>query len=91
MRLKHHGTKLFEGEEIYDGSEMLNAFMSDAYKNATTRDYILNTADVAMILVAKSNLCGLAFGNTALIPFGMVAHGCARYDGTRFVTLLNCG
>ena len=62
---------------------MLSAFMSDAYTNPTTRDYILNTADAAMILVAKSDYCGMAFGNTAWIPFGFVAHGCARYDGTR--------
>ena len=84
MRLKHHGTKFYEGDELYEGNAMLNAFMSDAYKNSTTRDYILNTADAAIILVSKSrNLCGMAFANTARIPYGFVAHGCARYDGTR--------
>ena len=76
MRLKHHGTRLYEGEEIYDGADMLHAFTDSGSK-----DVILNSADASYLLTSKSNVCGIAYFNTVAVPFAMATHSCARYGG----------
>merc|ERR1719151_109352 len=45
MRLVHHGTYPFEGEEIRDASAMLDKF--GGWPNMTHRDIMLKTADAA--------------------------------------------
>ena len=76
MRLKHHGTRLYEKEEIYDGEDMLYAFADSGSK-----DVILNSADASYLLTSKSNVCGIAYFDTVAVPFAMATHSCARYGG----------
>ena len=88
MRLKHFGTKLYEGEEIFDGGSMLKAFRSDAGKNPATKDAMLNTADAAILLTRLSDVCGIAYFNTIKSPFAMATHSCARYGTNKITTLI---
>ena len=74
MRLKHHGTRLYEKDEIYDGVTMLKAFTDSG-----STDDILNSADASFLLTSKSNVCGMAWFDTVTRPFAMGTHSCARY------------
>ena len=78
MRLKHHGTRLYEKEEIYDF--YANPHMLDAFTDSGSRDDILNSADTSLLLTSSSNVCGVAWFNTVTIPFAMATHSCARYE-----------
>ena len=77
MKLKHHGTRLYEEDEIYEADAMLTAFSNGGSKcDPKCR---LNSADASYILTSKSNLCGMAWFNTVKQPFAMATHQCARY------------
>ena len=78
MRLKHHGTRLYEKEEIYDF--YANPHMLDAFTDSGSRDDILNSADTSLLLTSSSNVCGVAWFNTVSIPFAMATHSSARYE-----------
>ena len=76
MRLKHHGTWLYEGEEMKTGQKMLNAF---AWGRNT--DAVLKSADASILLCsdhAATDVCGVAWFNSPRYPFGLARHQCAR-------------
>ena len=84
LRLRHFGTKVYEGKEIYDLHEFIKTWRSDAAKNATTRNAILNTADTAAMLTGRSEPVGVGYyppknRDTVKIPFAIINHMGARY------------
>merc|ERR1712165_249449 len=65
MRLKHHGTYLYEGEEINDGSNSLNTFSHSvngrACADRTAVKETLKSADTAVLLQSTSNVGGIGW------------------------------
>ena len=73
MRLRHHGTRLYEGEELSTTSDMLDAF-------AETDD-VLKSADTSFLLTSTFDKnCGRAFSNSVSNPVAVARHSCARYS-----------
>ena len=78
MRLKHHGTYLYKGKEIYGGEKSLNAFshvvdgQECADKNAVKET--LKSADATVLLQKVSDVGGIAFMNAYDCPFSMATH-----------------
>ena len=83
MRLKHHGTYLYEGEEINDGSNSLNTFSHSvngrACADRTAVKETLKSADTAVLLQSTSNVGGIGWVDSFRCPFCMSTHGSARY------------
>ena len=83
MRLKHHGTYLYDGEEIYDGGASLDAFSNSANGRAcgdrTAVKETLKSADAAVLLQSNSNVGGIAWVDSFRCPFSMTTHESARY------------
>ena len=82
MRLKHHGTYLYEGEEIYDGGNSLDAFSHVANRRAcadrTAVKETLKSADATVLLQSTSNVGGIAWVDSFSCPFSMSTHESAR-------------
>ena len=93
LRLKHFGTKVYEGNErlffqrghkISDLNVLLKTWVGDAGKNTTTRNALLNTADTAVMLTSRSTPAGIGYyppNNRDVVtkPFAIVNHMVARY------------
>ena len=75
MRLRHHGTRVYEDREKYDGGQMLAAFTSMVPGDNTA---VLKSADTGFLLTSKSNVCGVGYLNSVSAPFAMATHDCAR-------------
>ena len=84
MRLKHHGTYFYEGEEIFDGGKFIAAFAGDdiwysGEKGDVARKALLKSADATLLLQSdKSNVGGIAYTNTARCPVSIATHGAAK-------------
>merc|ERR1712180_407476 len=57
VRVKAHCAKQVDFAEVFDGNEMLDIFTA-----SKPAEDLLNTADVAHLLVINSSYCGLADG-----------------------------
>ena len=100
LRLKHFGTKVYEGNErlffqrghkISDLNVLLKTWVGDAGKNTTTRNALLNTADTAVMLTSRSTPAGLGYyppKNRDVVPkpFAIVNHMAARYGEWYYFT-----
>ena len=79
MRLKHHGTRLYEGEEMKDATKMLYGFERRDEGWGRNTDDVLKSADASILLYSDySGACGIARFNSPRYPFGTVQHQCAR-------------
>ena len=91
MRLKHHGTYLYEGKEIFDAVKFLDALDGDASdgdvddiwyggeRGEVARKAVLKTADATLLLQSdKSNVGGIAYTNTARAPISIATHAAAK-------------
>ena len=88
MRLKHHGTYLYKGKEIYNGDKSLDAFSHVADKtdcaDKTAVKETLKSADATLLLQSRSNVGGIAYQDSFDCPFSMAAHESARYCSNKY-------
>ena len=64
--------------KISDLEEELSTEMLAKFRTSAPVSELLDSADIAFLLVKESSFCGVAYFNTRTMPLGLATQGCAR-------------